>query len=85
MKLRAINKTVVITPLRVVHETNGFEVKQSLDNVRYHYGEVVASSEHNVVKAGDKVYYDGAAGSPLIHENETYQVMDENHIKLIDD
>lgn len=83
--LRAINKTVVVTPLRVTHESKGFEVKQSMDHARYNYGLVVASSELNVVAKGDKVYYDAAAGSPLIHEGETYQIMDEQHIKIIDD
>ena len=85
MNFRAINKTVVVKPIRVVHEQKGFEVNQSLDLVRFHYGEIMVSSEQNIVKRHDKVYYDGAAGSPLIHENETYQVMDERDIKLIDD
>ena len=85
MNFRAINKTVVIKPIRVVHEQHGFEVNQTLDIVRFHYGEVVASSKNNVVKCCDLVYYDGAAGSPLIHRDVEYLVMDEKDIKLIDD
>lgn len=83
--IRAINKTVVLKALRTTHKTKGFEVQDNLDMVRFHYGGVIASSELNEVKVGDKVYYDGAAGSPLIHDGETYLVMDENHIKIIDD
>ena len=85
MGFRAINKTVVIKPIRVVHDQKGFEVNQSLSVVRFHYGKVLASSQNNVVKTNDFVYYDGAAGSPLLHDGEEYMVMDEKDIKLIED
>lgn len=85
MKLRAINKTVIIKPIRTTHKVGGYEVKGGLDNVRFNYGEVVGSSVHNEVKAGDKVYYDAAAGSTLLHDDVSYVVLDEMGVKAIDD
>lgn len=85
MKLRAINRTVIIKPIRTTHKVGGFEVKGGLDNVRFNYGQVVASSIHNEVKAEDMVYYDAAAGSTLLHENTSYIVLDEMGVKAIDD
>lgn len=82
--LRAINKTVVIKPIKTTHKVNGFVV-EGRDNVRYDYGEVVASSVHNEVKKGDKVYHDSAAGNTLLHENESFIVLDEIGVKLLDE
>ena len=84
--MKAINDTVVLKVLKASHETDsGLELYSDNNNIRYNYGEVVASSEHNVVKAGDKVYFDSVSGSKLIYNGDKLLVLRERDIAIIDD
>lgn len=84
--MKAINDTVVIKVLKNSHETeSGLELYSSNNGIRYNYGEVITASEHTVLKAGDRVYYDSVAGSPLRHEEEKYLVLRERDISIIDE
>ena len=57
--MKAINDTVVIKALKESHEVaGGLELHSHNNAIRYNYGEVITASEHTVLKAGDKVYYD---------------------------
>ena len=84
--MKPINDTIVLRKLKDHHNTDsGLELYSQNNNIRYNYGEVVASSERNVVKAGDKVYYDSVSGSLLRHEGEKLLVLRERDIAIIDD
>ena len=84
--MKPINTTVVIKELKNTYELeSGIELYAKDNNVRYNYGEVVASSESNTVKAGDKVYYDSVSGSQLRHDGEKLIVLRERDIAIIDD
>ena len=84
--MKAINDTVVLKELKASHETDsGLELYSSNNGIRYNYGEVIASSELNVVKAGDKVYYDSVSGSKLIYDGKQLLVLRERDIAIIDD
>ena len=73
-----INDSVVIRVLKNSHETeSGLELHSSNNGIRFNYGEVVASSERNIVKSGDRVYYDSVSGSKLMYNGEKLLVLRE--------
>ncbi len=84
--MKPINDTVVVKKLKDSHTTeSGLDLYSDNNGIRFNYGEVIASSEQNVVKTGDKVYYDSVAGSKLMHEGDKFLVLRQRDIAIIDD
>ena len=84
--MKPINDCLVLKKIKDKHETeSGLELYSENNGIRYNYGEVIASSENNTVRSGDKVYYDSVAGSKLIHNGEKLLVLRERDIAIIDD
>lgn len=84
--MKPINNTVVVKTIKDHHQSDsGLELYSGNNEIRYNYGEVIASSERNVVKAGDKVYYDSIAGSKLLHDGQKLLILNERDIAIIDE
>ena len=83
--MKAINDTVVVVTLKDTHESNGLQLRAENNSIRYNYGEVITASPNTVLKTGDKVYYDSAAGNQLRHEGDKYLVLRERDIAIIDE
>ena len=81
-----INDCLVLKTLKDKYESDsGLELYTENNGIRYNYGEVIASSDNNTVKAGDKVYYDSVAGSKLLYNGDKLLVLRERDIAIIDD
>ena len=81
-----INDTVVVKVLENLHETeSGLELYSSNNGIRFDKGEVIASSDKNIVKKGQVVYYDSVSGSKLVYKGEKLLVLRERDIAIIDD
>ena len=84
--MKPINDCLVLKKLKDKHTTeSGLELYSDNNQIRYNYGEVLHSSENNIVKAGDLVYYDSVAGSKLIHNGKKLLVLRERDIAIIDE
>lgn len=84
MNLRPINTAVVLKKISDTEEYGGLETGTG-NEVRYHYGEIISSDVNNVVKAGDKVFYDSNYGTKKKIEGENLIFIKERHIEYIDE
>jgi co-chaperonin GroES (HSP10) len=85
--MKAIGKYVVIEPIKEVDvQTKGGLIlaEKQREDVRYRRAKVVEpGSEVSVLKKGDEVYYDKAAGFNIEINKEQYKVIKEFDVVVI--
>jgi co-chaperonin GroES (HSP10) len=85
--MRAIGKYVVIEPIKEVDvQTKGGLIlaEKQREDVRYRRANVLEpGSDVSVLKKGDEVYYDKAAGFNIEIKKEEYKVIKEHDVVII--
>jgi len=85
--MRAVGKYIVIKPIKESStKTKGGLIlaEQQREDIRYRRAKVVEpGSEVEVLKKGDEVYYDKAAGFNIELEKEQYKVIKEFDVVII--
>jgi co-chaperonin GroES (HSP10) len=85
--MKAIGKYLVIEPIKEVDvQTKGGLIlaEKQREDVRYRRAKVVEpGSEISVLKKGDEVYYDKAAGFNIEIQKENYKVIKEHDVVII--
>ena len=85
--MKAIGKYVVIKPIKEVDtKTKGGLIlaENQREDIRYRRAKVVEpGSDVKVLKKGDEVYYDKAAGFNIELEKEQYKVIKEFDVVIV--
>ena len=85
--MKAVGKYIVIKPIKESStKTKGGLIlaEQQREDIRYRRAKVVEpGSEVEVLKKGDEVYYDKAAGFNIELEKEQYKVIKEFDVVII--
>ena len=85
--MKAVGKYIVIKPIKESStKTKGGLIlaEQQREDIRYRRAKVVEpGSEVEVLKKGDEVYYDKAAGFNIELEKEQYKVIKEFDIVIV--
>jgi co-chaperonin GroES (HSP10) len=85
--MKAIGKYVVIEPIKEVDvQTKGGLIlaEKQREDVRYRIAKVLEpGSDVSVLKKGDEVYYDKAAGFNIEIKKEEYKVIKEQDVVII--
>ena len=85
--MKAIGKYVVIEPIKEVDvQTKGGLIlaEQQREDVRYRRAKVIEpGSDVSVLKKGDEVYYDKAAGFNIEIKKEEYKVIKEHDVVVV--
>jgi co-chaperonin GroES (HSP10) len=85
--MKAIGKYVVIEPIKEVDvQTKGGLIlaEKQREDVRYRRARVLEpGSDVSVLKKGDEVYYDKAAGFNIEIKKEEYKVIKEQDVVII--
>jgi len=85
--MKAIGKYLVIEPIKEVDvQTKGGLIlaEKQREDVRYRRAKVIEpGSEISVLKKGDEVYYDKAAGFNIEIQKENYKVIKEHDVVII--
>lgn len=85
--MRAIGKYIVIDPIREIDsKTKGGLIlsDSQREDIRYRQATVVKSgTDVNVIKKGDKIYYDRNAGFDIEIKKEKYKIIKEFDVVII--
>jgi co-chaperonin GroES (HSP10) len=85
--MKAVGKYIVIDPIKEVDSTTkgGLILAESQrEDIRYRRAKVVEpGSDVNVLKTGDEIYYDKAAGFKIEINKEQYKVIKEFDVVII--
>ena len=85
--MKAVGKYIVIEPVKEIDvQTKGGLIlaEKQREDVRYRRAKVVEpGSEISVLKKGDEVYYDKAAGFNIEINKENYKVIKEFDVVII--
>ena len=85
--MKAVGKYIVINPIKEVDvKTKGGLIlaEEQREDVRYRKAKVIEpGSEVSVLKKGDKVYYDKAAGFNIEIKKEQYKVIKEQDVVIV--
>jgi len=85
--MKAVGKYIVIKPIKESStKTKGGLIlaEQQREDIRYRRAKVVEpGSEVEVLKKGDEVYYDKAAGFNIELEKEQYKVIKEFDVVIV--
>jgi|TARA_R110000803_G_scaffold34009_1_gene74394 co-chaperonin GroES (HSP10) len=85
--MKAIGKYIVIKPIKEVEiKTEGGLIlaEKQREDVRYRRANVIEpGSDVSVLKKGDEVYYDKAAGFNIEIKAEEYKVIKEHDVVII--
>ncbi len=85
--MKAIGKFIVIDPIKEVDTTTKgglILAEKQREDIRYRRAKVVESgSEVLVLKKGDEVYYDKAAGFNIEINKEEYKVIKEFDVVIV--
>ena len=85
--MRAIGKYIVISPIKETEtKTKGglLLAEAQREDIRYRRAKVVEpGSDVSVLKKGDEVYYDKAAGFNIEIKKEQYKVIKEQDIVIV--
>jgi chaperonin GroES len=85
--MKAVGKYIVINPIKEVDvKTKGGLIlaEKQREDVRYRKAKVIEpGSEVSVLKKGDKVYYDKAAGFNIEINKEEYKVIKEHDVVVV--
>ena len=85
--MRAVGKYIVIEPIKEVDvQTKGGLIlaEKQREDVRYRRAKVVEpGSDVTLLKTGDEVYYDKAAGFNIEIKKEQYKVIKEQDVVIV--
>ena len=85
--MRAIGKYIVISPIKETEtKTKGglLLAEAQREDIRYRRAKVVEpGSDVSLLKTGDEVYYDKAAGFNIEIEKEQYKVIKEQDVVIV--
>ena len=85
--MKAVGKYIVIDPIKETDTTakGGLILaEKQREDIRYRRAKVIEpGTEVEVLKKGDKVYYDKAAGFNIEINKENYKVIKEHNIVII--
>lgn len=85
--MKAVGKYIVIEPIKEVDSTTkgGLILAESQrEDIRYRRAKVVTpGSDVKVLKPGDEIYYDKAAGFKIEIKKEQYKVIKEFDVVII--
>ena len=85
--MRAVGKYIVIKHIKEVNTTTKgglILAEKQREDIRYRRAKVVKpGSDVSVVKNGDEVYYDKAAGFNIEIKNEVYKIIKELDIVIV--
>ena len=85
--MKAIGKYIVIHPIKEVDTTTKgglILAEKQREDVRYRRAKVIEpGSDVEVLKKGDEVYYDKAAGFNIELEKEQYKVIKEFDVVIV--
>jgi co-chaperonin GroES (HSP10) len=85
--MKAVGKYIVIEPIKEVDSTTkgGLILAESQrEDIRYRRAKVVTpGSDVKVLKSGDEIYYDKAAGFKIEIKKEQYKVIKEFDVVII--
>ena len=85
--MKAVGKYIVINPIKEVDvKTKGGLIlaEKQREDVRYRRAKVVKpGSDVSLLKTGDEVYYDKAAGFNIEINKEEYKVIKEHDVVII--
>ena len=85
--MKAIGKYVVIEPIKEVDvQTKGGLIlaEKQREDIRYRRAKVIEpGTEVEVLKKGDEVYYDKAAGFNIEIKKEQYKVIKEQDVVIV--
>jgi len=85
--MKAVGKYIVINPIKEVDSTTkgGLILAESqIEDIRYRRAKVVEpGSDVKVLKTGDEIYYDKAAGFKIEINKEQYKVIKEFDVVII--
>ncbi len=85
--MRAIGKYIVINPVKesVVKTKGGLILgEKDREDVRYRQAEVITvGDEVNMLKNGNKIYYDKAAGFNIEIKKNNYRIIKETDVVIV--
>ena len=85
--MKAIGKYIVIDPIKEVDTTTKgglILAEKQREDIRYRRAKVVEpGSDVNVLKTGDEIYYDKAAGFKIEINKEQYKVIKEFDVVVV--
>jgi chaperonin GroES len=85
--MRAVGKYIVIKHIKEVNTTTKgglILAEKQREDIRYRRAKVVEpGSDVSLLKTGDKVYYDKAAGFNIEIEKEQYKVIKEQDVVIV--
>ena len=85
--MRAVGKYIVIKPIKEVDvKTKGGLIlaENQREDIRYRQAEVIkAGDDVKVLKVGDHIYYDKAAGFNIEIKKEQYKVIKEQDVVIV--
>ena len=85
--MKAVGKYIVINPIDKVNSTTKGGLllgEKQREDIRYREAEVInVSDEVNVIKKGDKIYYDKSAGFDVDIKNKEYKVIKEMDVVIV--
>jgi len=85
--MRAIGKYIVINPIKEVNTTTKgglILADKQREDIRYRRAEVVQpGSDVSLLKKGDEVYYDKAAGFNIEIKKKEYKIIKEHDVVIV--
>tara|TARA_R100001443_G_scaffold114364_1_gene130272 strand:+ start:778 stop:1038 length:261 start_codon:yes stop_codon:yes gene_type:complete len=85
--MKAVGKYIVINPIKEINtETKGGLIlaESQREDIRYRQAEVLVVGESvEVLKKGDKIYYDKSAGFNIEINKESYKVIKEFDVVVV--
>ena len=85
--MRAVGKNIVIDPIKeTTTKTNGGLIlgEKQREDIRYRQAKVIeVGDDIKVLKVGDHIYYDKAAGFNIEINNDKYRIIKEFDVVII--
>ena len=85
--MKAVGKNIVINPIKetTTKTTGGLMLgEKQREDIRYRQAELIkAGDDVKVLKVGDHIYYDKAAGFNIEINNEKYRIIKEFDVVII--
>ena len=84
--MKAVNNYIIIKGIKEEKKTNsGFIMQDDKSEFRYLKGEVVSVGEKTeAIECCDIIYYDRNAGHEILFDNQTYIVIKQNDVVIVE-
>ena len=87
LEMKAVGKYIVISPKKEISKTTKGGLilgEKNREDIRYREAEVInVGNEVNVIKKGDKIYYDKSSGFNVEIKQNTYKIIKEFDVVII--